>query len=160
MSNSKRHISAKHAPNSLSKPSLKSLFLLLSFYVEIILVSSFLMGISRAYAELIYRCFGSRIWARLEYSGQRLIPALCRKQRVFLISCGWKIYFWSTVSDYFTRWEQLKEKLQLEDLHSHYRHLVFERHPLYCAGSNVRNFWRCVKVTDSDDRKFRAVFVF
>ena len=88
MQNSKGHISAKHAPNSLPKTSLKSLFLRLSFCVEIILVSGFFV----AQAHSIYHCFGSGIWARhdpeAKHSGQRLIP----KPRVFLISCGWKIY--------------------------------------------------------------------
>ena len=88
MQNSKGHISAKHAPNSLPKTSLKSLFLRLSFCVEIILVSGFF----GAQADSIYHCFGSGIWARHEpepkHSRQQLIP----KPRDFLISCGWKIY--------------------------------------------------------------------
>ena len=45
-----------------------------------------------AQAHSIYHCLGSGIWARhdpeAKHSGQRLIP----KPRVFLISCGWKIY--------------------------------------------------------------------
>jgi len=88
MQNSKGHISAKHEPNSLPKISLKSLFLFLSFCVEIILVSGFFV----AQAHSIYHCFGSGMWARhdleAKHSGQRLIP----KPRVFLISWGWKIY--------------------------------------------------------------------
>ena len=88
MQNSKGHISAKHAPNSLPKTSLKSLFIRLSFCVEIILVSGFFV----AQADSIYCSFSSGIWARHEpeakHSGQRLIP----KPRGFLSSCGWKIY--------------------------------------------------------------------
>ena len=68
--------------------NLKSLFLRLSFCVEIILVSGFFV----AQADSIYHCFGSGIWARHEpeakRSGQRLIP----KPRVFFISCESKIY--------------------------------------------------------------------
>ena len=44
MQNSKGHISAKHAPNSLTKISLKSLFLRLSFCVEINVVSEFFVA--------------------------------------------------------------------------------------------------------------------
>ena len=88
MQNSKGHISAKHAPNSFPKTSLKSLFLRLSFSVEIILVSGYFV----AQADSIYHYFGSGIWARREpeakHSGQWWIP----KPRGFLISCGWKIY--------------------------------------------------------------------
>ena len=99
MQNSKGHISAKHAPNSLPKTTLKSLFLCLSFCFCFILVSGFFVAKADSiyhelpsYLDLIYHCFGSGIWARHEpkvkHSGQRLIPKL----RSFLISCGWKIY--------------------------------------------------------------------
>jgi len=88
MQNSKGHSSAKHAPNLLPKTSLKSLFLRLSFCLEIIFASGFFV----AQADSIYCCFGSGIWARHEpeakHSRQHLIPKL----QGFLISCGWKIY--------------------------------------------------------------------
>ena len=88
MQNSKGYISAKYAPNSLPKTSLKSLFLCLSFCIEIILFSGFFV----AQADSINHCFGNGIWARHEpepkHSGHQLIP----KPRVFLISCGWKIH--------------------------------------------------------------------
>ena len=84
MQNSKGHISAKHAPNSLQKTSLKSLFFRLSLCVDITLVSGFFV----AQADSIYRCFDRGIWTRRKsegkHSGQRLIP----KPRGFLISCG------------------------------------------------------------------------
>ena len=86
MQNSKGHISAKHAPNSLPKTSLKSLFLCLSCCVEVVLVRWFF----GAQADSIYHSFGNGIWACHEpepkHSGHQLIP----KPRVFLISWGWK----------------------------------------------------------------------
>ena len=88
MQNSKGHISAKHAPNSLPKTSLKSLFLCLSCCVEVVLVRWFF----GAQADSIYHSFGNGIWACHEpepkHSGHQLIP----KPRGFLISWGWKIY--------------------------------------------------------------------
>lgn len=149
MPNSKGHISAKHAPNSLPEPSLKSLCLFLSCCVEITLVSGFFM----AQVESIYRCFlavsASGIWARHESKakqrGQRLIP----KPRVFLISCGWKSIFqlYNTTEDNMCKFlYSTEETRRIRSLTSHYRHLVFKRYPLYCAGSNVSNFWRCVRI--------------
>lgn len=89
MQNSKGHISAKYAPNSLPKTSLKTLLLFLSFCLEIILVSGFFV----AQAHSIYHCFGSGIWARhdpeAKHTGQRLMP----EQQFFLISCVWKIHY-------------------------------------------------------------------
>ena len=47
MQNSKGHISGKRAPNSLPKTCLKSLYIRLSFCVEIILVSGFFVAQGR-----------------------------------------------------------------------------------------------------------------